>query len=97
MPRWASRLTLTITDVRVQRLQDISEEDARAEGSYPEFEIDLATFFSGRDFQPENSSTHYLGFKHLWDRLNAKRGYGWDTNPEVVALTFTVRKRNIDG
>lgn len=79
MPRWASRLTLTVTDVRVQRLQEISEEDAKAEG--------LPHDPPGRP-----SDVQFLG---LWDSLNADRGFGWETNPWVVALTFTVENRNI--
>lgn len=85
MPRWASRLTLAVTDVRVQRVQDISHEDAAAEGcrgvgKYPgDFEV------TPRD-----------QFRDLWNRLNEKRGFGWDANPWVVALTFTVEHRNID-
>ncbi|WP_340109474.1 hypothetical protein [Pikeienuella sp. HZG-20] len=86
MPRWASRLTLTVTDVRVQRVQDISEEDALAEGverlRYPE---------RGDWGWPQER------FRDLWDGLNAKRGFGWDVNPWVAALTFTVERRNIDG
>jgi hypothetical protein len=75
MPRWASRLTLKITDVRVERVQSISEEDAKAEGiteDYPEHEC--------------NSFAD--GYRWLWDSLNAKRGYGWDVNPWVWALSF---------
>jgi hypothetical protein len=68
MPRWASRITLTLTDVRVQRVQDISEADAIAEG----MTIGLAVW----------------EYHELWDDLNAKRGYSWDANPWVWALSF---------
>jgi hypothetical protein len=93
MPRWASRLTLTATDVRVQRLQDISEEDSKAEG---------AMFFDGRP-------TWHHGWRHdysdvwptarhsfcaLWNSLHGPEA--WDANPWVYALTFTVHYNNID-
>lgn len=83
MPRWASRLTLTVTDVRVQRLQEISERDAEAEGVYPIL------------VPPDGGSCpHVEGFRELWDKLNGKGA--WDANPWVSALTFTVEHRNID-
>lgn len=72
MPRWASRITLEITDVRVQRVQEISEDDARAEG------VDY----------PGTKAGPIAEFAHLWDSINAKRGFGWDTNPWVWAITF---------
>ena len=74
MPRWASRLTLEIIDVRVERVQDISEADARAEGCRIPADDDTA-FFSTR-------------YRVLWDSLNSKRGYGWDRNVWVWSLTF---------
>lgn len=74
MPRWASRLTLEITEVRVQRVQEISEGDAIAEGCFDEKEHD--------------GSLPTEVFRVLWDSLNAKRGYAWDSNPWVWALTF---------
>lgn len=78
MPRWASRLTLAITDVRVQRLTEISEADARAEGAVAG-ESSLTQDMSG---------TARGDFARIWDSLNAKRGHGWDANPWVWALTF---------
>lgn len=74
MPRWASRITLEITDVRVQRVQEITEEDAIAEGSQ----------CSG----VPASLTNRGAFAKLWDKINAKRGYGWDANPWVWAISF---------
>lgn len=73
MPRWASRITLEVTEVRVQRLQDISEEDAQAEG----FPIpgQLMT----------RLSVGY--FRHAWDAINGKRA-PWASNPWVFAVTF---------
>lgn len=97
MPRWASRLTLEITDVRVQRLQDISEDDARAEGvlwvpGHGEITYD--------EMQIEPGWSNYLccrqGFEVIWDSLNSKRGWSWRENPWVVALTFSVHRRNVD-
>lgn len=77
MPRWASRITLELTDVRVQRVQKISDEDIESEGmSFNEL---------AQAFQPSMPREH---FQVLWDLLNAKRGFGWDTNPWVWALTF---------
>ncbi len=81
MPRWASRITLEITEVRVERVQEISEDDARAEGCVlaEGYEALATTMF--RD-------PYRAVFDDIWDSINAKRGYGWDTNPLVWALTF---------
>ncbi|WEK50362.1 MAG: hypothetical protein P0Y66_22415 [Candidatus Kaistia colombiensis] len=92
MPRWASRLTLTVTDVRVERLQDISVEDARAEG--------CPFTHDGRQYDPpppEVDSWQGYGrasFCLLWSQINGPGS--WDENPWVAAYTFTVAKHNID-
>ena len=78
MPRWASRITLEITEVRVQRLQEISPEDCVAEGIYPS---DAMSKWSGLKSPVET-------YRELWDHLNAKRGFGWSVNPWVWCLTF---------
>lgn len=88
MPRWASRLTLAITDVRVQRLQEISEEDARDEGA-----AKLVHDGDGAFFESEQG-TYRTGFAGLWDHINGSGA--WDASPWIVALTFTVERRNID-
>ena len=97
-PRWASRLWLEITDVRVQRVQDITKQDAIAEGIGQNVLHDAY-----RDYGPETPAQQ-LGFQDarrsfhsLWDSLNAKRGHGWDANPWVAAYTFTVHRGNVDG
>lgn len=84
MPRWASRLTLAVTDVRVQRLQDISEDDARAEGVEPYTPT-----------CPDDDTPAADAFMDLWDSLNADRA-PWDSNPWICAVSFVVHKCNID-
>jgi hypothetical protein len=68
MPREACRTVLAVVDVRIERLEDIGESDAEAEGA------------------PE--PPYREGFRAMWDRLNAGRGFGWDTNPWVAVLDF---------
>jgi len=84
MPRWASRLTLELTDVRVERVQDISEDDAIAEG------IEVVNRLVVRPDTRTIEQSPRAAFSGLWDSINAKRGYGWDANPWVWALTFKV-------
>jgi hypothetical protein len=86
MPRWASRITLELTEVRVQRVQEMGEEDAQAEGA--EYLEHCGTYRKG---DPIPASYRY-GFQQLWDSINAKRGFGWDKNPWVWALTFKAVK-----
>ncbi len=83
MPKAASRLTLTVTDVRVQRLQDISEEDAIAEGVEPIVDHGVG-----------NQNLHRIAFDQLWDRIHGD-GATY-AHPWVVAYSFTVERRNID-
>ena len=83
MPRWACRITLEITEVRVQRLQDISEEDAKAEG--------IGEFIGGwaclTDDDPQIAGdTPQDGYRHLWERINGAGS--WGTNPWVWCLSF---------
>lgn len=75
MPRWASRILLELTEVRVQRLQDISEADAMAEGIDPD----------GDEWR-DCCLTPRTPFLTLWESIN---GLGsWDANPWVWALSF---------
>jgi len=90
MPRGLSRITLEITDVRVQRLQDLSEDDARAEGcereSSPEDCSDMDGILNAEcGYFPSRS--YVGGFENLWDSLNAKRA-PWASNPWVWVVSF---------
>jgi hypothetical protein len=72
MPRWASRITLEIINIRVERIQDISEADAFAEG------------ISGGDWLGDPVGE----YKKFWNSINEKRGFGWETNCWVWILEF---------
>lgn len=85
MPRWASRITLEITDVRVQRLQEISREDAIAEGvqkhtdehGVNDYTVGGNAFFSGNPIDC---------YRNLWNSINGPGS--WDANPWVWTITF---------
>ncbi|MFM0324814.1 hypothetical protein [Caballeronia glebae] len=79
MPRAMSRITLEVTSVRIQRLQDISESDVEAEGTFAgAWEYDNG----------EGTESARESFQCLWDSLNASRGFGWDFNPWVWVVAF---------
>lgn len=79
MPRWASRLTLKITEVRIEQLHDISNEDAAAEG------------WPGPDETGTIRSSYPMAwYSHLWESINGRGS--WEFNPWVWALTFEVVK-----
>ena len=80
MPHHASRLTLEITDIRVERLQDISEEDAKAEGAG----VIPSTMYAD---EPLDEHPYRNGFMALWDSINGK-SYSWSDNPWVWVIAF---------
>jgi hypothetical protein len=83
MWRWMSRITLPIWRVRVQRLQDISQEDAQAEG------VDGARWGDpGVDWVSLSGRDYITPFRAQWDSLNAKRGYPWTANPFVWVIEW---------
>lgn len=82
MPRWASRITLELTGVRVERVQDISDDDIQAEGIEP-LTPERKTGKIGATY------TTFRGcFENLWESINGPRGYGWAANPFVWVLEF---------
>lgn len=86
MPRWASRLTLEMTGVRVERVQEISEGDCIAEGFNPIQEVR-----PGVTLIPDPRWSHDTAqamFKRTWNDLNARRGYSWESNPWVWVVEF---------
>ena len=98
MPRWASRLTLTVTDVRVQRLRDISEADAVAEGVERLVGSKGPNHFSrqicGKWSGSFNAPTAQEVYANLWNSIHGPDA--WERNPWVAAYTFTVQRGNID-
>lgn len=77
MPHWASRITLEVISVRVERIQDITPADMQAEG------IDCL-------YDGDQINEHYTrqAWVNLWDGINAARGYSWESNPFVWRVEF---------
>lgn len=94
MPRRLSRITLTVTDVRVERLQDISETDCLAEG--PELAASDRVLGGPLVYTatPQVYVTPRAWYRELWGTINGPGA--WDANPWVAAYTFTVALGNID-
>lgn len=91
MSRHLSRLSLRITGVRVERVQEISEADAQAEG------VERPILCEGPDFGEVGgipmrghpmTGEYRDGYRELWDAINGKRGFGWDVNPWVWVVEF---------
>ncbi|SWO44298.1 ASCH domain-containing protein [Klebsiella pneumoniae] len=87
MPRWASRILLEITDMRVERLNAISEEDAEAEG------IDMEALYDSQDCYDCIADHNMTGrptvtgaFKYLWESIYGEEG--WKSNPWVWVIEF---------
>jgi hypothetical protein len=78
MPRWASRITLEIDEIRVERLQDITENDAKSEGVSPIF---------NKEYGPTGIE-YRNAFMSLWNLINFKSGYGWNVNSWVKVVSF---------
>jgi len=91
MPKWVSRTWLEVVSIRVERLQEITEEDAVAEGiEIGKVHGETAYYlYNGRACWTPNPIE---SFKTLWDSLNAKRGYSWDSNPWVWRISFQKRE-----
>lgn len=91
MPRWASRILLEITDIRVERLNDISEADCEKEGFrfYPLSRICFKPC-STKHPSGHGSNNYKSIFGEYWDTLNAKKGYQWSSNPWVWVVEFKV-------
>ena len=92
MPRSESRLTLRVSNVRVERLQSITVQDIMAEGV-------RTGAISGQPQYLNPTWCENVGndFVQLWDSINAKRGYSWESNPEVVVIEWDkVWRQNVD-
>ena len=85
MPRWASRISLRVTGVKVERLQDISEDDAIAEGA---LRLKSGRYVTNKGEQYAGLATHCARdwFCDLWTSINGQAS--WDANPWVVAYSF---------
>jgi hypothetical protein len=88
MPRWACRIELEIISVRAERVQEITRNDAKAEG------------VSNLWKNPPEKEEHYkrvllnpyvANYSVLWDGINAERGFGWNVNPFVWVIEFQRR------
>jgi hypothetical protein len=98
MPRWASRITLLVSEVRIEPLLTISEADCYREGIWhiaPADKSDGMRHF-GVEGLTIDEPTAGRAYKQLWNSLHETPGTRWCDNPEVVVTTFSVVKTNID-
>jgi hypothetical protein len=105
MPKWASRMTLIVDDVRIERLQDISEADAIAEGIEPVYDErgPGETYWKDYSVMPDGMPHPWTvvpfispvrSYESLWTSINGEGS--WGANPWVSVYVFEVRHANID-
>ena len=88
MPREAARIFLRVTDVRVERLKEITETQAKNEGAEPAFEYNTP---EGPVIVSDEDGYYILGFKGLWNSTIKPADrvlYGWEANPWVWVIEF---------
>ena len=83
MFRKDSRITLEITEVRVERVQEIDSWDCIHEGIHQKYHSPVYNIITDKP-----NKRLITDFHNLWDSLNAKRGYGWEVNPWVWVISF---------
>lgn len=89
MPRKAARMLLKVTNIRVERLQDITEKEAKAEGcSGVLCDCNHEVYACENCYNTGYVVTPKQEFIYLWNDMYVKRGYGWDTNPYVWVIEF---------
>lgn len=95
LPRQLSRLALVVTEVRIQRVQEISEADARAEGIFERGSVGDSMAHSTWTWQRTGwrYDTPHDAYKALWTEIHGPGA--WQRNDWVAALTFTVHRANI--
>ncbi len=84
MPKWATRTWKELLEIRAERIQDITEQDARAEGVKAKYVGGHITLTNQEYY------SYRAAFVDLWNHLNGKRGYGMDTNPYVWVLVYKI-------
>jgi hypothetical protein len=87
MQAWASRAPAVNKSVRVERVQEITEEDAKAEGAEPDYGSN-AKLATDVGMSMMVRPTARQGFEKLWDSINASRGHGWDVNDWVWVIEY---------
>ena len=85
MPRWASRIELEVTKVRAERLQAITEQDAKAEGVEPM--VTVRKVYPSKHAAEIETTSYRDGFRRLWDEINGERA-AWALNPWVWVVDF---------
>jgi len=79
MPKWAARIWLEVTGVRIERVQDISEEDAKAEG---------VPFPHDPTGDRWTDGKYRTAFEYLWNEIHGWNPNAWDSNPWVFVISF---------
>lgn len=92
MPRWASRITLELSSVRVERLQELSEEDARAEGVEPLMMRSIDDYPAWMRPGMRETPPHVAAYRQLWEHANGKLA-PWTSNPWIWVVGF----RRVEG
>jgi hypothetical protein len=90
MPRWASRIVLEITNIKVQKLLDIDEKEAQAEGMKAWEPKNEELRKIDQDVRKKNgwAPSYRNSFHDYWDFVNTKRGYPWESDPWVWTIEF---------
>jgi len=90
LPRWASRILLEITEIRVERIQDIAKKDIMAEGFGLGYDIRR---YEVKNFVPGGGSSYgsiERWFMNDWNKHNARKGFCWNENPWVWVVKFKI-------